>query len=126
MNNTEKNNLPNIFDQAKSFGSSIADWAIKDGLKKVPPDIFEMRKKICSECEHWDATAFNGTGRCKVCGCSVAKLHIPSSKCPLPDPKWRGIIIQDSPSKNSNVVVTDGNVKLPLKVVNRTPPKPEN
>jgi hypothetical protein len=122
----EEQQEPSLLDQAKNLGTAMVDWAVKDGLKRVPPDIFEMRKKICSECEHWDATAFNGIGRCKVCGCSVAKLYIPSSKCPLPDPKWRGIIIQDNPSEGSNVVVTDGNVKLPLKVVNRTPPKTEN
>lgn len=88
----EDNKEPNLIDKAKNLGSAITDWATKDGFKKVTEEQFKIRKNICSNCPHWDNTAFSNVGRCKLCGCSVMKLYIPSSKCPDNPPRWDAII----------------------------------
>lgn len=82
---TEKNK---ISDQAANFISSMAKWAKDDKFTKISDELFNARKSICEACEHWDKDGFAGYGKCKKCGCSVAKLYIPSSICPENPPKW--------------------------------------
>ena len=74
---------PSIIQQAISLGSAIKK-ATADGTlaTKVRPETFALRKEICIGCEYYDPTAFFGTGRCRVCGCGVGKLHMPSQSCP--------------------------------------------
>jgi hypothetical protein len=74
---------PSIFQQAVSLGSAIKK-ATSDGTlaTKVRPETFALRKDICVGCEYYDPSAFLGTGRCRVCGCGVGKLHMPSQICP--------------------------------------------
>ncbi len=79
---------PNILQKAKNLASSVTSWATHDGFSRVSPEIFLARKDICISCPNWDKTGYNGFGKCNVCGCSVAKLYIPSSTCPLDPPKW--------------------------------------
>lgn len=62
-----------------------AEWA-KAGFPIVSGGDFEARKKICASCEHWNADAFGGLGRCGKCGCSGVKLRLATSKCPVG--KW--------------------------------------
>lgn len=88
--NEEK--TPSLISQIKSLSEAVKNWTVKDGLHLVPPDILEFRKNTCNSCEYWDKDAFAGVGRCKHCGCSAAKLYIPSSHCPLPNPKWNSIV----------------------------------
>lgn len=78
---------PSLIDKATSLGEAIIDWA-KDDFQKVPKDVFEKRLSICRGCPNWDQTGFCGVGKCLICGCSVAKLYLRTSKCPLPEPKW--------------------------------------
>ncbi len=89
--NTEKE--PNLLDKAKSLTKAAYDWTVKDKFNKVPPEVFEQRKSICLACPNWDQTAFNNLGKCKLCGCSVGKLYIPSSICPDKPPRWNPISI---------------------------------
>jgi hypothetical protein len=56
------------------------------GFPKINHDILLKRKEICSSCEFWDKNGFAGTGKCNKCGCSVAKLYLPASECPIK--KW--------------------------------------
>jgi hypothetical protein len=79
---------PTIVDQAVNLAKSTVNWAAKDKFKTVSVDIFNQRKSICEKCEYWDSTGFNGIGRCKICGCSIGKLYIPSAFCPHNPPKW--------------------------------------
>jgi len=74
---------PSLVQQAMSFGSAIKK-ATSDGTlaTKVRPETFAFRKEICFGCEYYDPSAFLGTGRCRVCGCGVGKLHMPSQSCP--------------------------------------------
>lgn len=83
---------PTIVDQAANLVKSTVDWAAKDKFKTVSPEIFSQRKSTCEKCEHWDSNGFNNIGRCKLCGCSVGKLYIPSSFCPHNPPKWTAVI----------------------------------
>lgn len=62
-----------------------AQWA-KAGFPIVSDEGFEERKRICLECEFWNAAAFGGLGRCGKCGCSGVKLRLATSKCPVE--KW--------------------------------------
>lgn len=62
-----------------------AKWA-KAGFPIVSGEDFEKRKGICVECEHWNADAFGGLGRCGRCGCSGVKLRLATSRCPAR--KW--------------------------------------
>lgn len=87
------NKEPNLIEKAKSLGNAVVDWASKDGFKKVSPEIFQRRKDICSGCPKWDQTAYNGMGKCGICGCSVGKLYIPSSTCPDNPPKWTPVSV---------------------------------
>lgn len=84
---------PTLINQAKSLGTAAVNFAMKDGFKKVSDEIFQSRKETCLACPNWDASAFNNTGRCKLCGCSVMKLYIPSSMCPDKPPRWQSIPI---------------------------------
>lgn len=84
----EINKEPSLVDKAKNLTTAAVNWAKKDGFSRVPDEIFQARKSICLACPNWDMEAFNNTGRCKICGCSVAKLYIPSAKCPDTPPKW--------------------------------------
>jgi hypothetical protein len=74
---------PSIIQQAMSLGSAIKK-ATADGTlaTRVRPETFSLRKEICVGCEYYDPSAFLGTGRCRVCGCGVGKLHMPSQSCP--------------------------------------------
>jgi len=75
--------VPSLIQQAMSLGSAIKK-ATADGTlaTKVRPETFAMRKEICVGCEYYDPSAFFGSGRCRVCGCGVGKLHMPSQSCP--------------------------------------------
>lgn len=79
---------PNIVEKAKNLAGSVANWAVQDGFAKVSPEVFLERKNICQSCPDWDNEAYTGFGKCKLCGCSVAKLYIPSAMCPANPPKW--------------------------------------
>jgi hypothetical protein len=83
----EHTDTPSIITQAKTLIEAGVQWA-KDGFEKVPKQVFDKRHEICKGCEYWDSNGFGGLGKCKACGCSVAKLYLPHSTCPLPEPKW--------------------------------------
>jgi hypothetical protein len=78
---------PSIAQQALSLASAFKQAASEGTLAtRVSPETFALRKEICLGCEYYDPAAFLGTGRCRVCGCGVAKLHMPSQSCPKD--KW--------------------------------------
>lgn len=79
---------PSLIDQAKSLGTAAVNWATKDGFQRVTEEQFQERKKICNACPHWDNTAFNNMGKCKLCGCSIMKLYFPHSICPDNPSRW--------------------------------------
>jgi hypothetical protein len=77
---------PPIATQLAAVSKSLVNWAVS-GLKTVPPEELDRRRAICAECEFWDSSAFQGTGRCQKCGCSTwAKLQMATEKCPID--KW--------------------------------------
>lgn len=77
--------LPRWAQMAKTATASGVRWA-REGFRQVRPDTLEQRRATCRACEHWDADAFLGTGRCRKCGCGGAKLRLPHEKCPVG--KW--------------------------------------
>lgn len=75
--------LPSLTAQAKTAVMAFWDAAKNDSLlKTVSDEVFSKRKAICLDCEYYDASAFLGSGRCRVCGCGVAKLKMPTQECP--------------------------------------------
>lgn len=90
---------PNIVDKTKNFVGAMTNWVTRDGLSTLTPEQFFYRKQLCLSCPHWDNDGFGGIGKCKVCGCSVAKLYIPSSKCPDNPPRWLNISASYTPDK---------------------------
>ena len=78
---------PTIAEMTTNFTLAVADW-VKAGFKVVKKTVFEERHAICKACEFWIPDARLGTGKCKKCGCSIYKLWMAPSKCPLTPPKW--------------------------------------
>jgi len=77
---------PDIKTMAKSITESSKKW-ISSGLKITDKETLEKRINECHNCEFWNASGFNGTGRCMKCGCSTwAKLRMATEKCPIG--KW--------------------------------------
>lgn len=83
----ESEHSHSIITQASNLLGAVVQWA-KDDFERVPKEVFEHRHEICKKCDNWDKNGFAGLGKCKVCGCSVAKLYLPHSICPLPVPLW--------------------------------------
>ena len=82
---------PNIVEKAKNLADAMTNWATQDKFSKVPAEIFHRRKQFCLNCPYWDPDKFAGFGGCKLCGCSVGKLYIPSSVCPDQPPRWLSV-----------------------------------
>jgi hypothetical protein len=81
-------NEPNIIEKAKNLIGAVSDWAKNDNFSKVSEDVFYYRKQICDNCPFWNPDGYAGIGKCENCGCSIAKLYIPSSVCPDSPPRW--------------------------------------
>ena len=89
----ENQKEPNLVDKARSLGTAVTDWVTQYKFSKVTDEQFQARKTICLSCPNWDNTGYNNTGKCKLCGCSVMKLYIPSAKCPDHPPRWQPISV---------------------------------
>ncbi len=81
----------NTLKKVKNLKDAMIDWAATDSFKRVSNEQFLHRKQFCLNCPYWDKSSFGGLGECKICGCSVMKLYIPSSKCPHENPRWLNI-----------------------------------
>ena len=77
-----------IFRQVMQAGRAVAGFAA-GRFRRVSEEVLTRRRALCLACEHWDAMAFAGTGRCLLCGCSCWKLHFPKSSCPVG--KWAAV-----------------------------------
>jgi hypothetical protein len=77
---------PNSFKKAESLLISSISW-MNSGFEIANENETFKRKSICKECEHWISSAWNGTGKCKKCGCSTwAKIRLATERCPIG--KW--------------------------------------
>lgn len=76
---------PTRAELAANFGKALARWAAA-GFKVTPEDVYRTRLRTCEACEHWDAKAYQGLGKCRLCGCSKAKLWLSTETCPVS--KW--------------------------------------
>jgi len=78
---------PSLAEMTSNFTKAVAGWA-KAGFKVVERVVFEKRHSICKSCEFWLPDARLGIGKCRKCGCSIYKLWMATSTCPLTPPKW--------------------------------------
>lgn len=81
---------PTLAEMTANFTEAVAGWA-KAGFKVVEKGVFEKRHTICRSCEFWLPDARLGIGKCRKCGCSIYKLWMATSKCPLTPPKWERV-----------------------------------
>lgn len=58
--------------------------AAKGEALLVPADVLAERRRICGECPQFDRQR----GRCRLCGCGGAKLHLATEICPDKPPRW--------------------------------------
>lgn len=73
---------PALTTQAANLAKAVISTVKSGGPLKVSESTFLKRKDICNQCEYYDPSAFMNTGRCRVCGCGVAKLQMPNQECP--------------------------------------------
>jgi hypothetical protein len=77
---------PPLAEMAKSALVSSVKWAAS-GFSMAEEPVISARFDTCKLCPDWDAKALNGTGRCRICGCSTwAKLRMAHEHCPVE--KW--------------------------------------
>ena len=78
-----------FLEKCKSFSSSVVNYS-KSKFKSSTQEEILKRKSICKDCEHWISSAWNGTGKCNLCGCSTwAKIRMATERCPIG--KWESI-----------------------------------
>lgn len=78
---------PGVVEMSANFTTAMTNWA-KSGFKTVSRKVYNRRLAICLGCEHWDASARAGLGKCAICGCAKGKLWLASAHCPLKEAKW--------------------------------------
>jgi hypothetical protein len=76
---------PSKLEMGANLVRSLKNWA-SGGFAIASADLVASRLSICQQCPEWDQAGFAGTGKCTKCGCSGAKLHMATSKCPID--KW--------------------------------------
>jgi hypothetical protein len=82
-----RSNPPSAGGLTANLTRALVGWA-HAGFPVVDRPVFEHRHAICSACEHWQPRLRLGTGMCRKCGCSGAKLWLATSKCPDLPPRW--------------------------------------
>lgn len=76
---------PGMNRLATTLASELKQWGER-GLPVCPEKEYKSRMEICRPCKHWMPKGWIGLGRCRLCGCSRAKLSLATSKCPIH--KW--------------------------------------
>lgn len=80
--------------QILSFTESASKWIFAK-MPVLGVDEIQKRLEICSDCEFWDSSGFNKTGKCKKCGCSTwAKIRMGTERCPVG--KWEPHLTQNT------------------------------
>lgn len=84
---TTEQHYPTLADMVANFAGAMgrivkAAWHGKEVL--VAEERFRQVLECCDACHKWDGTARHGLGKCSHpgCGCTVAKLHLSTEKCP--------------------------------------------
>jgi len=74
---------PNIAQKALNFVKATTAF-VKTGMPVRNKREIESCLTICNECVHYNAKAFNGSGKCGVCGCNLEiKTTMETEHCPL-------------------------------------------
>lgn len=76
---------PTLAGMVKSFTFAMIDW-VKSGMRVVTPEQYQARLESCNGCTEYrggGSPAENYNTRCSRCGCSVVKLSLGSSVCPI-------------------------------------------
>jgi hypothetical protein len=77
---------PTMAQMAKNFFKSAAVF-VAAGMPRASLQDIEKRLDFCRYCIEYDDQAYNGMGKCNVCGCNMEiKTVMATEECPLG--KW--------------------------------------
>jgi hypothetical protein len=77
---------PSILEKVKSLLQDSAKW-VKAGCPLASNEVIADRYSKCAACEYFCKEAYEGSGKCLLCGCSTkAKIILETSQCP--EGKW--------------------------------------
>lgn len=86
---------PPLWLKAKRLRTALGIWwkATKGrGFKRLASlRVYLRRRAICGACDYFKVTGNARLGECQApgCGCTKAKLWLPTSRCPHPNgPRW--------------------------------------
>jgi hypothetical protein len=79
---------PTRVEMLENAVTAAARWA-RAGFKTVSTEQAAARDDACNSCEHWDADARLGLGKCNRCGCTMLKWWLATEICPVG--KWPSV-----------------------------------
>jgi len=85
----------------RQFIESTTKWA-KSNFPVVTESQFKMRLTKCRRCHYWKELAKTRVAICRQCNCTVGKLAMATSRCPLQQPKWIEIETDNGKSENNS------------------------
>lgn len=80
---------PTWKDMLSNYTAAMVRWA-RLGLQVVDEATFLARRATCESCDQWNAGARLGLGKCRLCGCTKLKWHLPAEACPIG--KWNNVV----------------------------------
>lgn len=87
-NSTNSHTEPSFAQKLSSLFSALSHWAAA-GFPVVDHHVYISRREACAACEHWDESGYASLGKCRLCGCTAAKLALATSECPIG--KWHAV-----------------------------------
>lgn len=84
---------PPLWLKIKRLARELAWWWLqgKGWVRLVQVAVYVRRRRICGGCDYFNAKGNWRLGECQApgCGCTKAKLWLPTAHCPHPDgPRW--------------------------------------
>jgi len=81
-----------LLTKAARLRRELLNWR-RAGYPLTPREERRRRDALCAACEYFNRGGNLGLGECLApgCGCTRAKTWLATSRCPLPEPKWRAV-----------------------------------
>ena len=81
-----------VLTKVQRLRRELRNWR-RAGYPLTPRAERKRRDAICAACEYFNKGGNLGLGECLApgCGCTRAKTWLATSRCPLPEPKWRAV-----------------------------------
>ena len=93
---SEEQKIPSIWEMAKEFTNSVAEW-VAAGAPIVSKEDYSERLSDCNNCEH----LLRKSMRCGECGCKVEyKARMKTKTCPIG--VWKPQILENGEIKEGD------------------------